>query len=50
MSIIFDLPKDLPHLKEIVEGGGVLNLVKKPVGHVKQNFIPKMSWRERYVS
>lgn len=49
LPVTFNLPADLPELKKIVEGGGVLNLVPKPIGNIQHNFIQKMAWREKHV-
>jgi hypothetical protein len=48
MPIEFNLPQELEHLKKIVEGGGVINLVSKPQIAQGHGFVRKMSWRQEH--
>ena len=50
LPIEFILPEDLPHLKKIVEGGGTLNLVSKPLNAIDHGFMKRMAWRENHVN
>jgi hypothetical protein len=48
-TIEFDLPADLPYLKRIVEGDGVITLVPKAATKMQCGFLKHMGWREERV-
>ena len=50
LTIEFALPEDEAYLKRITEGGGVVNLVPKPLSMQQLGFVQEMTWRQDHVS